>query len=133
MIAAQTKFQEDHGLVPCTVDQTMLDALKAAGPLITAVHRADLAAARTLLASGANPNASDTFLSTVGHLLWRRRIRECRRCASPARLWRTKIDLKGQYGKTPLNIAVAAGCSICSTRTGNMQVAELLRGRGAKE
>lgn len=134
-IAALKNFQADHGLVPFTetVDAKMLEALKATDPLITAVHRGDLTAIRTLLSSGSNPNTPDTYFlkgwTPLMEAAYSGNV-EAARLLLDAGATR---DLKTEHGKAALDIAVAAGCSICSTRTGNTQVAELLRSRGAKE
>jgi len=134
-IAALKKFQADHGLVPFTdmVDQKMLDALKAADPLITAVHRGDLAAVRGLLSSAANPNVSDTYFlkgwTPLMEAAYSGNVEAARLLLDSG----ATVDLKTERGKTALDIAIGAGCSICSTRDGNNQVAELLRGRSAKE
>jgi hypothetical protein len=132
---ALKNFQADHGLVPFTdtVDPKMLEALRAAEPLITAVHRGNLDAVRKLLSSGANPNVSDTcFIKGWTPLIeaaYSGNVDAARLLLDAG----ANINAKTEYGRTALEVATAADCgSTCSTHTGNMQVAELLRGRTKK-
>ncbi|MGD1103345.1 MAG: HEAT repeat domain-containing protein [Terriglobia bacterium] len=94
-----------------------------ADSLTRLVERGDLAALQTRLSSGANPNESDGSVAKgwtplmeaayTGNVAAARILLE----AGAA------IDAKTEFGKTALDVALASG---------KTQVAELLRGRGAK-
>jgi peptidoglycan hydrolase-like protein with peptidoglycan-binding domain len=133
-IEALKKFQADHGLVPFAdkIDQKLLDALNVTDPLTSAVKRGDLGGIRALLASGASPNASgDPHIKGWTPLMqaaFSGNVDAARLLLDSG----ATVDATNEFGKTALYVALRAGCSTCSTLTGNLQVAELLRGRGAK-
>jgi len=93
------------------------------------VESGDLTALRARLTSGANPNDPDDSISKGWTPLMEAAYYGNVAAARLLLDFGASVNVKTQFGKTALDIAISSGCSICSTRNGNVQVADLLRSR----